>query len=140
MIQQPGRTSGYAALGVLIYSSDPELRSRTAQALGPVPDHSGAALRFDHAATQFGVIEQIGTGSVDVAILDAEAAPLGGMGLAKQLKDELLHCPSLVVLIARPVDAWLARWSRADAVVPRVFDPVVLRDTTMALMHGRSVV
>lgn len=139
VIQHPGRTSGYAQLGVLIYSSDPELRNRTAQAIAPVPDH-GAPVRFDHTATQFGVIEQMVAGAVDVAILDAEAVPFGGMGLAKQLKDELSHCPSLVVLIARPVDAWLARWSGADAVVPRVFDPVVLRDTTIALTHGRSAV
>ncbi|MCV7063842.1 hypothetical protein H7I76_33135, partial [Mycolicibacterium vaccae] len=32
-------------------------------------------------------------GGFDLVILDGEAAPVGGMGIAKQLKDEIGHCP-----------------------------------------------
>ncbi len=54
------------------------------------------------------VIRQIETDDIDLAILDGEAAPAGGMGLAKQLKDEIAQCPPILVLTGRPDDAWLA--------------------------------
>ena len=61
-----------------------------------------------------------------LAILDGEAVPAGGFGLAKQLKDEIADCPPIVVLIIRVADAWLATWSRADATVMYPVDPVRL--------------
>ena len=54
------------------------------------------------------------SGKIDLAILDGEATPAGGMGIAKQLKDEIYRCPPVLVLTGRPQDAWLATWSRAD--------------------------
>ena len=59
-------------------------------------------------------------GGIDLAILDGEATPTGGMGIAKQLKDELAVCPPILVLTGRPDDAWLANWSRAEAAVSRI--------------------
>ena len=53
------------------------------------------------------------------------------MGLARQLKDEIDDCPPIVVLVGRPQDAWLASWSRADAVISQPLDPID---------RGRSVV
>ena len=38
------------------------------------------------------------------------------MGLCRQLKDEILDCPPVLVLTGRRDDAWLATWSRADGV------------------------
>ena len=45
------------------------------------------------------------------------------MGLCRQLKDEILRCPPILVLIGRPDDAWLATWSRADGAVSHPVDP-----------------
>ena len=45
------------------------------------------------------------------------------MGLCRQLKDEIVRCPPILVLTGRPDDAWLATWSRADGVVPHPIDP-----------------
>ena len=59
-----------------------------------------------------------------VVILDGEAQPTGGMGLARQFKFELDDCPPIVVLIARRQDGWLASWSLADAVINTPIDPV----------------
>ncbi|WP_353651918.1 hypothetical protein [Mycobacterium sp. 852013-50091_SCH5140682] len=75
-----------------------------------------------------------------MAILDGEASPAGGIGLAKQLKDELLQCPPIVVLMARPVDAWLACWAGVEAVAPRAFDALALRDAIVPLLRSRLVV
>jgi hypothetical protein len=37
-----------------------------------------------------------------------------GMGLAHALKDEIIDCPAIMVIIARPQDSWLATWSGAQ--------------------------
>jgi DNA-binding response OmpR family regulator len=79
------------------------------------------------------------SGVIDLAILDGEASPAGGLGMAKQLKDELLQCPPLVVLIGRDGDGWLARWARADVVVPQPIDPLVLTETVVPLLRGRLI-
>ena len=71
------------------------------------------------------------------AILDGEAVPAGGMGIAKQLKDEIYRCPPIVVLTGRPQDAWLATWSRAEAAVPHPLDPIQLSEAVVALLRSR---
>ncbi|MCV7080906.1 hypothetical protein H7H37_05935, partial [Mycolicibacterium insubricum] len=76
-------------------------------------------------------------GGVDLAILDGEATPAGGMGIAKQLKDEIADCPPILVLTGRRDDAWLARWSRAEAAVAHPIDPMVLADTVSDLLRSR---
>ena len=73
-------------------------------------------------------------GGVDLAILDGEAVP-GGMGLCRQLKDEIRRCPPLLVLTGRPDDAWLATWSRADGVVGHPVDPVRLPAVVAELLR-----
>ena len=59
------------------------------------------------------------------------------MGIAKQLKDEIYHCPPVLVLTGRPQDAWLATWSRAEAAVPHPLDPIQLAETAVALLRSR---
>ena len=76
-------------------------------------------------------------GHIDLAILDGEAVPAGGMGIAKQLKDEIYQCPPLLVLTGRPQDAWLATWSRADAAVPHPIDPIQLAEAVTGLLRSR---
>ncbi len=70
-------------------------------------------------------------GGIALAILDGEAVPAGGMGIAKQLKDEIFQCPPMLVLTGRPQDAWLATWSRAEAAVPHPIDPVQLAEAVI---------
>ena len=72
------------------------------------------------------MIAALDAGGVDVAMLDGEATPAGGMGICRQLKDEIYRCPPVLVLTGRPQDGWLATWSRADAAVPHPLDPIVL--------------
>ncbi len=47
------------------------------------------------------VIRQMDEGGFDLVILDGEATPAGGMGIAKQLKDEIADCPPILVLTGR---------------------------------------
>jgi DNA-binding response OmpR family regulator len=76
-------------------------------------------------------------GDVDLAILDGEAVPAGGMGIARQLKDEIFQCPPILVLTGRRDDAWLAAWSRADAAVPHPIDPARLAEAVIGLVTQR---
>ena len=66
-----------------------------------------------------------------------EAVPVGGMGIARQLRDEIYRCPQLLVLTGRGDDAWLSAWSRADAAVPHPIDPVVLAEAVTRLIGQR---
>jgi len=73
-----------------------------------------------------------------VAVLDGEAWPTGGLGLAKQMKDELQDCPPVLVLIARRADAWLATWSQADGVVAHPLDAPELTSVATGLLRRRE--
>lgn len=127
-----------APLRVLIYSSNARTREAVQLALGTRPAPELPRIRYIECATQPAVLTFMDKpGDVDLAILDGEAAPSGGMGLSRQLRDEIFHCPPILVLIGRPQDAWLATWSRADAVVPHPIDPVVLADSVAALLRQR---
>jgi len=59
------------------------------------------------------------------------------MGICRQLKDEIYRCPPILVLVGRPQDAWLATWSRADAVVAHPIDAIALARTTTAVLRPR---
>ena len=80
------------------------------------------------------VIQLIDAGGFDLVILDGESSPVGGLGIAKQLKDEIADCPPVLVLTGRPDDAWLASWSRAEAAVPHPIDPIRLGGAVLKLL------
>ena len=122
-------------LRILVYSDDADTRSQVILGLGrrPHPDRSEA--EYVEVATEPVVLQQMDSGTIDLAILDGEAVPAGGMGIAKQLKDEIYRCPPILVLTGRPQDAWLATWSRADAAVPHPLDPLELAQTVLRLLR-----
>ncbi|SDE34291.1 Rv3143 family two-component system response regulator [Rhodococcus tukisamuensis] len=125
------------SLRVLVYSNDKTVREAVVLALGTRPDPDLPELEFVEVATAPVVIERLDAGGVDLAILDGEATPAGGMGIAKQLKDEIDPCPPILVLIGRADDAWLANWSRAEATVAHPIDPLRLAETAVALLRTR---
>lgn len=124
------------ALRILVYSSNVQTRERVMRALGKQLAPDLPELSYVEVATGPAVVRTMDEGGIDLAILDGEAAPTGGMGIAKQLKDELQVCPPLVVLTGRPDDAWLANWSRAEAAVPHPIDPIVLGKTVLGLLRA----
>jgi DNA-binding response OmpR family regulator len=125
-------------LRVLVYSDDVNTRQQVILALGRRPRPDLPELTYVEVATEPVVIQNMDAGGIDLAILDGEAVPAGGMGIAKQLKDEIYQCPPLLVLTGRPQDAWLATWSRADAAVPHPIDPIQLAESVVALLRART--
>ena len=124
-------------LKVLVYSDDANTRQQVILALGRRPHPDLPELTYVEVATEPVVIQQMDAGGIALVILDGEAVPAGGMGIAKQLKDEIFECPPVLVLIGRPQDAWLATWSRAEAVVTHPIDPVQLAESVIGLLRSR---
>lgn len=122
------------ALRVLVYSDDRTVRSAVTSGLGTRLDSRIPDLEYLEVATAPMVVRHLDEGGVDLAILDGEAVPAGGMGVAKQLRDEIDPCPPLLVITGRSDDAWLATWSRADAVVSRPVDPIHLAQVVVDLL------
>jgi DNA-binding response OmpR family regulator len=123
-------------LRILVYSNNVQTRERVMQALGKRLHPELPELSYVEVATGPMVVRILDEGGIDLAILDGEATPTGGMGIAKQLKDELDICPPILVLTGRPDDAWLANWSRAEAAVPHPIDPIVLGRTVLGLLRA----
>lgn len=123
-------------LRVLVYSSNSHTREQVRMALGKRVHPELPELTYTDVATGPMVIQLMDAGGFDLVILDGEAAPVGGLGIAKQLKDELNDCPPVVVLTGRPDDAWLANWSRAEAAVPHPLDPIRLGDAVVGVLRA----
>ena len=130
-------TSDVPTLKVLVYSDDVTTRQQVVLALGTRPHPDLPQLEYVEVATEPVVLQQMDSGAIDLAILDGEATPAGGMGIAKQLKDEIYACPPILVLTGRPQDAWLATWSRADAAVPHPIDPLQLAEAVVRLLRAK---
>jgi DNA-binding response OmpR family regulator len=125
------------ALKVLVYSDDRSVRRTVITALGTRLDPDLPELEFVEVATAPVVIRTADAGGLALMILDGEAVPAGGLGLTRQLKDEIYRCPPILVLTGRPQDAWLATWSRADGVVGHPIEPGQLADTVAGLLRRR---
>jgi DNA-binding response OmpR family regulator len=126
-------------LKIAVYSDNQLVRNSVIQALGTrvstsLPEHeilefaTGPALRLYLDEGR----------KVDLFILDGEAVPEGGLGIARQLKDEVFNCPPVLAIAGRVQDNWLASWSRADDVVLHPIDPFTLAAKVSDLLTKHS--
>jgi hypothetical protein len=129
---------------IIVYSDDASVRAAIVAALGKrvaaeMPEHqiqefaTGPALRayVDRKSVS-------GDLRANLFILDGEAVPEGGMGIARQLKDEVFNCPPVLLITGRREDAWLAAWSRAEASVIHPIDPFTLANTVADLLRTQT--
>lgn len=129
---------------IVLFSDDSSVRQAIIGALGNrvAPDMAehvihefatGAALRLFVDGKKRAADKPI-----DLFILDGESVPEGGLGIARQLKDEVFNCPPVLVITGRKADAWLAAWSRAEANVLHPIDPFTLSATVADLLRTRT--
>jgi DNA-binding response OmpR family regulator len=111
---------------ILVFSHRAEVRESIINAIGRRP------------ATDLGRVEYVEAG-LDLAILDGEAQPTGGIGLCRQLKNEITACPPIVIAVRRKDDRWLATWSQADAVLVHPLDPLTAAETVAEVLRGQRV-
>ena len=125
---------------ILIYSDDVTVRKAARAALGQQISSDLSENDIHEFATGGALHAYIdqNAASVDLIILDGEAVPEGGMGIARQIKDEVFNSPPILLLTARADDAWLATWSRADAIVQHPIDPFTFASAAAQLLTARA--
>jgi len=129
---------GTHQVSVLLYSDDITTRDAVRAAAGRRPARDVEVTRWLECATAFAVTEALDAGGWDVVVLDGEAAKNGGLGLCRELKNEIFQCPPILVLTGRPQDGWLAAWSMADDAVPHPLDPIRLAEAIAGLARKRA--
>ena len=138
-------SSETSKIRVVIYSHDSAVRAAVISALGrkiaaDLPVHE--ILEFATAPALRVFVDRpdlAGKFKADLFILDGEAVPEGGMGVARQLKDEVFNCPPVLLITGRKEDAWLAAWSRAEAVVTHPIDPFTLAQSAADLLRKQNL-
>jgi DNA-binding response OmpR family regulator len=123
---------------VIVFSQDPAVRQRVRTAVGRRPAPDLGRVEYVECATGAEVADRIDAGGIDLAILDGEAQPTGGMGISRQLKNEVRDCPPICLLLGRRDDRWLATWSQADAMIAHPLDPLTAAETVAALLRDRT--
>lgn len=123
-------------VSVLLYSDDITTRDTVRAAVGRRPARDVEVVRWLECATGPAVVAAADQGGFDILILDGEAAKSGGLGLSRQLKNEIFDCPPIIVLTGRPQDSWLAAWSQADLAVPHPLDPIALTNAVVTLARA----
>jgi len=120
---------------IVVYSDDQSVRAAVTSALGKqLPGENREHKVVDFATADALRLYLAEKRKVDLFILDGEAVPEGGLGLAHALKDEIVGCPPIMVIIQRPQDSWLAKWSGAEAVVSHPIDPFTLGSKVAELL------
>jgi DNA-binding response OmpR family regulator len=123
---------------VIVFSHDPAVRAQVRSAVGRRPAPDLGRIEWVECTTGEQVVARIDEGGVDVAILDGEAQPTGGMGICRQMKYEIEDCPAVCILLGRRDDRWLATWALADATIDRPLDPVAAAETVAQQLRDHA--
>jgi CheY-like chemotaxis protein len=122
---------------ILLYSDDPLVRDRMRLAVGtrPAPD---LTVEFLESGDHDECVRLVDEHRVDLLLLDGEATPAGGIGIARQVKDDLDDPPPTCVVIGRAADRWLASYAQVDATLLHPLDPVTTGQTVAGLLRARA--
>lgn len=120
---------------VLLVSPDAHARDLMRVAVGSLERRLGEPLSFldasdGEAGANIGLRER-----PDAVVADEIASRAGAFALARELRgDPEPYLGPIVVLLERRQDAWLARWSGADAWFVKPVDPFELADRLLELV------
>ncbi len=128
-------------LEIALYSDDASVRETVRKALGSRIAPDLAPHTITEFATGPALRSRVDSGQkFDLYILDGESVPEGGLGIAKQLKDEVFNCGTVIVIVGRASDAWLAGWSRAEGVISHPIDPFTIAATVADILRKSRVI
>ncbi|MEV1287874.1 hypothetical protein [Micromonospora sp. NPDC049679] len=122
---------------VLLYSDDPQVRDRMRLAVGTRPA-TDIVVEFMDSDDYGQCVRLIDEYEIDLVLLDGEAAPAGGIGIARQIKDDRDDAPPTCVVIARAADRWLAAYAQVDATLMHPLDPVTTGQTVAGLLRAHA--
>lgn len=124
-------------MNILLVSSGPSLTRQVTSALPA----DAEVLEVRTPQRGLAVLDEE-THTFDVILGDADTHPTGGFYLTREIRARQTDgrkVPPVVLLIARPQDEYLARWSQADAWILKPVDAFDLADVLAALSVGAPV-
>jgi len=122
---------------VLLVSPDAEARDLFRIAVGSIERRLGEPVSFQDAANgeqgaRIGLRER-----PDAVVADEIASRAGAFAMARDLRGAVEpYRGPIVIVLERKHDAWLARWSGADAWFVRPVDPFALADRLVDLIQA----
>jgi DNA-binding response OmpR family regulator len=122
---------------VLLYSDDPQVRDRMRLAVGTRPA-ADLRVEFVEAASYRECIDLFDNYEIHLMLLDGEATPAGGIGIARQVKDDRTDAPPTCVVLARAADRWLAAYAEVDATLVHPLDPVTTGNTIAGMLRRQA--
>jgi DNA-binding response OmpR family regulator len=125
---------------VLLVSPDPRSRELTALAVRSIERALGTELRFRAARDGELGIRAARRDRPEVIVADEIASRAGAFALAKELREGAAepYGGIIVILLERKHDAWLARWSGADAWFVKPVDPFALAERVLELVTQKE--
>lgn len=120
---------------VLVYSNREQVRQEIMQAIGRRPAPDVGRIDFLECSGVAEVLMAVDGQAADLLVLDAEAQPTGGMGISRQIHQELDYVPPVILVVQRAVDRWLSTWAKADDILVHPLDPVTAADTVAATLR-----
>jgi DNA-binding response OmpR family regulator len=127
------------AVKALVISADPALREQLRVALGAVRRRTGTSWDSLEAPNGIVGLRLAWRERPDLVVADEIASGAGAFAVAKDLRGAAEPFPgALVLVLARRQDAWLAKWSGADAWVIKPIDPFQLADVVAEQLERRA--
>jgi DNA-binding response OmpR family regulator len=124
---------------VLLVSPDPESRELMALAVRSIERRLAQELTFRAAKNGELGIRAALRDRPDIIIADEIASRAGAFALARALRDDNHPFTGvIVILLERKHDAWLARWSGADAWYVKPVDPFEVADRLLELVSQKE--
>jgi hypothetical protein len=126
---------------VLLVSPDARSRELLRLTVAGIERRLGERLEFLEAGDGLAGLRLAWRERPDAVVAEEIASRMGAFALAKDLRGaEQPYTGAIVVLLERRQDAWLAKWSGADAWFVRPVDPFALADGLLELVRPKEPV
>ncbi|MDP9341177.1 MAG: hypothetical protein M3Q23_03505 [Actinomycetota bacterium] len=123
---------------VLLSSANPRERELTRLAVRAIERELGEPIEFLEAGDGVRGIRLAWRERPEIVVADEISSRAGAFALARDLRGAMEPYPGvIVILLDRPHDAWLAKWSGADAWFTKPVDPFALADRLVELVRAR---
>jgi DNA-binding response OmpR family regulator len=124
---------------VLLVSPDPASRDMMRLVVRSIERRVGTPLGFLEASNGEEGVRIALRARPDAIVADEIASREGAFSLARTLHDDFdPYRGTIVILLERRQDEWLARWSGADAWFVKPIDPFELADRLLELVSGNA--
>jgi DNA-binding NarL/FixJ family response regulator len=102
----------------------------------------GPDLTIEEVSTARDALARVRDGGVDLVLCDLQVGTMGGMALTLELRHEesfgMAEPVSVVMLLDRRPDVFLARRSGAEGFLVKPLDPQRVRQAVRAVLRGES--